>query len=75
MTIKYVCTHCHNEIATINSSVTDSQLGLTTLSEQDKHDMISYDQVGNMHIHICCDYCYEALTAHPDLMQYNSPIH
>lgn len=75
MTIKYVCKHCQNEIATINSSVTDAQLGLTALTEQEKHDMISYDPTGNMNVHICCDYCYEALTANPELMQYNSPIH
>lgn len=75
MTIKYVCKYCHNELATINSSVTEQQLGFSALTEQDKQDMLSYDQIGNMQVNICCDYCYEALTAHPDLMQYNSPIH
>jgi len=74
MTIKYVCKHCQNEIATINSSVTDSQLGLNALSEQEKQDMISYDSMGNMQVNICCDYCYEALNANPDLLQYNSPL-
>ncbi|WP_062107770.1 anti-sigma-F factor Fin family protein [Bacillus niameyensis] len=76
MIVHYYCRHCTADIGTIDSSsLTEEQLGIQTLSENEKQEMVSYGANGDIRIQTICENCQEALEENPDLHQYDYLIH
>lgn len=75
MTVKYVCKHCRSSIGEIDSDVVSEwQLGFHFLTPEERKDIITYDLEGHMIVNLCCDYCQEALEAHPELNLVPNPL-
>ncbi|MBG9447908.1 hypothetical protein ABE67_00615 [Cytobacillus firmus] len=76
MAIHYHCRHCGTKIGSIeNSSVYSEQLGIHKLNDQERQEMISYDQSGDMHVRAICEDCQESLERNPDYHQQDFIIH
>ncbi|MBS4198018.1 anti-sigma-F factor Fin family protein [Lederbergia citri] len=76
MPIHYYCRHCSTKMGTINDTVlNEEQLGIHTLTNEEKQDMVSYGSDGDIHIQSICDDCHEAFKKNPDLHQYDYLIH
>jgi hypothetical protein len=68
--IHYHCRHCGTEIGKIErTSINSESLGLHTLTEQERMEMVSYDTMGDVHITSICEDCQEALERNPDYHQ------
>lgn len=75
MSVKYVCKHCRSAMANFSGErVSELQLGLHFLTPEERKDIISYDSNGDMTVHLICDYCLEALEAHPELALIGNPL-
>jgi hypothetical protein len=75
MAIKYICRHCQSVLGIIDSAmVTESQLGLHSLTPAERRDIIAYDLSGEMTVRVTCDYCNEALSNHPELSLLSNPL-
>lgn len=76
MTIHYHCRHCGVSMGKLDQlSVHSERLGLHTLSNEERQDMVSYDQQGDIHITSICEDCQEILQRNPDYHQYDFLIH
>lgn len=76
MAIHYYCRHCGVKIGSLNQLTVDSeQLGLHKLSEQERLEMVTYDQEGDIQITSICEDCQEYLERNPDFHQYDFLIH
>lgn len=76
MAIHYHCRHCGVEIGAINDVLIHSKdIGLHTLTEEERRDMIRYEADGHVTIKTICEDCHEALNRNPDLHQYDYFIH
>ncbi len=66
MNVYYVCRHCKKYLATIpkHQEILE-QLGLNQLTTIELQEIVMYDSLGNIHIHITCDYCEEAFRHNP----------
>ncbi|MCR6108822.1 anti-sigma-F factor Fin family protein [Bacillus sp. A301a_S52] len=65
MAIHYYCRHCGHKVGTIEADVDGRQLGIEQLSDEDKQEMIDYDQQGHVHIKIICEDCERTLEKYP----------
>ena len=75
MTIKYICRHCGSKVGEINeNSANEFQLGFHFLTPEERRDIISYNQDGQMTVHLICEYCTEAIETHPELSLQSSPL-
>jgi len=71
MALHYHCRHCGVKVGSIdNISVTSEQLGFDHLNNEERQEMITYQQNGDIHIKIICEDCQDALNRNPDLHQY-----
>ncbi|HJV16996.1 MAG TPA: anti-sigma-F factor Fin family protein [Bacillales bacterium] len=71
MTIHYHCHHCGMKIGSIEkTSVHSESLGLHKLTDQERHDMITYDNSGDIFITSICEDCQEAFERNPEYHQY-----
>lgn len=76
MALKYFCRHCGIGLGTIEESYVDSEkLGLHKLTEEERMEMISYDESGDIHIKTICEDCHESLVKNPDFYQNEYLIH
>lgn len=76
MAIHYHCRHCGVKIGSLEKmSVHSEQLGLHKLSDEERQDMVSYDQQGDIQITSICEDCQEHLNRNPDYHQYDFLIH
>lgn len=76
MAIHYHCRHCGVKIGSIdNVSIHSEQLGLHKLSDEERQDMVSYNQQGEINIISICEDCHEYLQRNPDHHQYDFLIH
>ncbi|AGK51835.1 anti-sigma-F factor Fin family protein [Bacillus sp. 1NLA3E] len=76
MAIYYHCRHCGVNIGSIDKvSVHSEELGLHKLSDEERQEMVSYDQQGDIHITSICEDCQEYLQRNPDYHQYDFLIH
>ncbi|WP_339149921.1 MULTISPECIES: anti-sigma-F factor Fin family protein [unclassified Sutcliffiella] len=67
MAIHYHCRHCGYKVGTIDSkSVFTEELGFHQLSDTERHEMITYQQNGDVHVKTICEDCQEALDRNPD---------
>lgn len=75
MSIKYVCRHCHTPIGEImNDQISEYQLGFHFLTPEERKDIISYNSDSEVMVKVICDYCKEALDAHPELSLITNPL-
>ncbi len=75
MAIQYHCRHCQCNVGRIDStSVYSEALGFHHLNEEERQEMISYQQNGDIHVQTICEDCQEALDRNPDFHQYEKFI-
>jgi hypothetical protein len=75
MDVKYVCRHCNSTIGQLSSGgLTEYQLGFHFLTPEERSDIIAYSQNGDVTVKVTCDYCKQALEAHPELMLVANPL-
>lgn len=68
MSIVFECRHCTHTIGTVSRhDVTDTMLGIDTLTEQEQKEMIHYEGNGTMHVQSICEPCEEMLGNNPEL--------
>lgn len=66
MSILYVCRHCNNTVGKLEQEIADeNMLGLGKLTEQEREEMIEFQQNGDLRIKTICDDCQEALDQNP----------
>lgn len=76
MALKYQCRHCGLDMGTLNQlSVESERLGLSTLTDEERIEMVSYDSKGDIHIKSICEDCHESLERNPDYYQNDYLIH
>ena len=76
MAIHYHCRHCDSNLGSIQqTSIHSEALGLHRLTDQERQDMVTYDNSGEIHIKAICEDCQEALEKNPDFHQYDYLIH
>ncbi|KKB35288.1 anti-sigma-F factor Fin family protein [Bacillus thermotolerans] len=76
MSIKYICRHCKMRVGSVESpAVSAQQLGFHALTEDERAEMVQYDQEGNITIKTICEDCQESLQQNPDFHQYDYFIH
>lgn len=75
MALHYHCRHCSVKVGSIdNISVSSQQLGFDLLSNDERQEMITYQQNGDIEIKTICEDCQDALNRNPDLHQFESFI-
>lgn len=75
MSVKYVCRYCATIVGEIKQEhINEFQLGFHSLTPKERNDIISYNQDGNVTVKIVCDYCTEAIEAHPELSLLSNPL-
>lgn len=76
MALKYQCRHCGLDMGTLNQlSVESERLGLSTLTDEERIEMVSYDSNGDIHIKSICEDCHESLERNPEFYQNDYLIH
>ncbi|MBM6616102.1 anti-sigma-F factor Fin family protein [Bacillus suaedaesalsae] len=66
MSIHYNCRHCGVNIGSIDRmSVHSEELGFHQLSDEERLDMINYQENGEIHVKSICEDCQEALDRNP----------
>ena len=75
VSIRYKCRCCGMHLAEFDESeVTEAQLGLDSLTAEDRALIISKEQSGDTVVSITCDFCREALMHHPELSLVGNPL-
>ncbi|ASS77007.1 hypothetical protein CIG75_20275 [Tumebacillus algifaecis] len=76
MKIIYYCRHCQNRIGEVDGShATEARLGLSSLTPDEAADIITYNSIENStYVKTVCEYCQEALEAHPELNLLSNPL-
>lgn len=76
MAIHYHCRHCGTKLGTIEkTSIYSETLGIHKLTEEERQEMVAYDQNGDIRITAICEDCQEALERNPEFHQYDFLIH
>lgn len=67
MAIRYYCRHCNTHIGELDQNeVHTDKLGFQQLNNQERMDMITYTQNGDISVKTICEDCQEALERNPD---------
>lgn len=76
MHLVYTCKHCHSFLGQLDRTrVDDRRLGLSTLSAEERADLVSYDLKEDVaYVKTICEFCQEALEANPELALLHSPL-
>ncbi|KAA0543712.1 anti-sigma-F factor Fin family protein [Bacillus sp. BGMRC 2118] len=66
MSIHYNCRHCGVTIGSIDRmSIHSEELGFHQLNDEERLDMINYQENGEIHVKSICEDCQEALDRNP----------
>jgi hypothetical protein len=66
MSIHYYCRHCGVKVGSIDRvSVQSDELGFNKLNDEERVDMIAYQQNGDIEVKAICEDCFEALDRNP----------
>ncbi|MBB6455247.1 hypothetical protein HNQ94_003744 [Salirhabdus euzebyi] len=66
MSIKYSCRHCGNKIGQIeHKEIEEEKLGLNELSNEERYEMINYQNNGDVEVKTICEHCEETLNQNP----------
>lgn len=72
LAIHYTCRHCGVNIGTIeNTNLYSEHLGFHLLNDEERQEMISYDQSGNLQVKAICEDCHELLERNPEYHQHD----
>ncbi|UFJ43401.1 anti-sigma-F factor Fin family protein [Brevibacillus humidisoli] len=75
MSFRYVCRCCGMRIAEFDQTdLSEVQLGLDSLTPEEREHIITRDAGGDTVIRITCDYCRDALDRHPELSLIGNPL-
>lgn len=67
MALYYYCRHCGVSVGKLEKhSLYSHQLGFHQLTDEERNEMIHYQQNGDIHIQTICEDCHEALQRNPD---------
>jgi hypothetical protein len=58
----------------VDERLDERLLGFHFLTPEERKDIISYNYNGDVTVHVICDYCKEALEAHPELSLGPNPL-
>jgi len=76
MAIHYHCRHCGVKLGTLTQfSIDSEQLGLHTLTDEERQDMVTYSSEGEIQIKSICEDCQESLEKNPEYYQNDFLIH
>ncbi|MBM4765310.1 anti-sigma-F factor Fin family protein [Bacillus sp. B15-48] len=76
MAMHYYCRHCGISIGKIDKvDVHSESLGFHKLTDEERHDMINYEQNGDIHIKSICEDCQESLERNPNYHANDYLIH
>ncbi len=75
MSYRYECRCCGMKLGEIDQeNVTEFQLGLHSLTPEERQHIISKEIGGDTVIRLLCDYCRDALDQHPELSLVGNPL-
>ncbi|PWA12127.1 peptide ABC transporter permease [Pueribacillus theae] len=75
MAIVYECRHCQQEVGRIDAiEVEERSLGFQVLTNEERLEMITYEQNGDVKVKTICENCQEALDRNPIFHQLDSFI-
>ncbi|MCU0158318.1 anti-sigma-F factor Fin family protein [Bacillus safensis] len=75
MALHYYCRHCGVKVGSLDEPAVQSEaLGFHHLTNEERNDMISYRENGDLHVQTICEDCQEALERNPDYHQYHTFI-
>jgi hypothetical protein len=75
MAVNYVCRHCHMPMGRFDAGqVSEYRLGLQFLTPDERKRIIAYNSNGDVTVKVICDFCSEALDAHPELSLLSNPL-
>ncbi|HEU4963762.1 MAG TPA: anti-sigma-F factor Fin [Bacilli bacterium] len=76
MRIKYYCRHCNSSVGEVQANSLDhAKLGFHSLTPTEAADIISYNSLENStYVKTICEYCQEAIEAHPELSLLSNPL-
>lgn len=70
MSIHYHCRHCGIKLGTLEQQFIETEkLGLHKLTDEERHEMVSYQSNGDVFIKSICEDCHESLAKNPELYQ------
>jgi hypothetical protein len=76
MTIHYHCRHCGVNVGSLQqASVQSEKLGINKLTEEERLNMVNYQDNGDIHIKTICEDCQESLERNPDYHSLDYIIH
>ena len=76
MSIHYHCRHCGVKLGILEQSLVEvERLGLHTLNEEERQEMVKYQSNGDVHVKSICEDCQESLQRNPDYYQNDFIIH
>lgn len=75
MAILYRCRHCGTAVGQLeDSAVHSEQLGFHHLTNDERKEMIQYEQNGDITVKTICEDCQEALERNPEFHQWQTFI-
>ncbi|RJS55245.1 peptide ABC transporter permease [Bacillus subtilis] len=75
MALHYYCRHCGVKVGSLESSmVSTDSLGFQHLTNEERNDMISYKENGDVQVLTICEDCQEALDRNPNYHEYHTFI-
>lgn len=76
MKMNYSCRHCGTDLGVLdtNEAVSFEKLGLSSLSIEERMEMIQYEPDGSISIKSICEDCQEALSKNPEYHQWTTFI-
>ncbi|MFY4777231.1 anti-sigma-F factor Fin [Metabacillus sp. RGM 3146] len=67
MALHYTCRHCGHKIGTIDQEMIEtSRLGFQLLTNDERQEMLTSLENGDMIVKTICEDCQEALDRHPE---------
>ncbi|WP_139492593.1 anti-sigma-F factor Fin [Brevibacillus dissolubilis] len=75
MSYRYVCRCCGMKIGEIEQQhVSETQLGLDSLTPEERQHIIAKDASGDTIIRLTCNYCRDAMEQNPELSLIDNPL-
>jgi Protein of unknown function (DUF2757) len=67
MAIHYRCRHCKTHVGSIDHhTVNAAQLGFETLSNEERQELLSYKENGEIEVTTTCEDCQDTLERNPE---------
>jgi hypothetical protein len=71
----YVCRCCGMKLGELDqAAVSEVELGLHSLTPEERQHIISKERDGDTVVRVVCDYCRDAFNQHPELSLVGNPL-